>query len=47
MCGTMVVHKNATLALIRVAGGVYDFRNFEQVQLHNTLRKDILTLMYY
>ncbi len=28
------------LTLIRAAGGIYDFRNFEQVYLHNALRNE-------
>jgi hypothetical protein len=28
------------LTLIRAAGGVYDFQNFEQVQLHNVLSNE-------
>jgi hypothetical protein len=29
------------LTLIQAAGGVYDFQNFEQVQLHNALSNKI------
>ncbi len=28
------------LTLIRAAGGVYDFWNFEQVKLHNALKNE-------
>jgi hypothetical protein len=30
----------SSVTLIRAAGGVYDFRNFEQVQLHKALSNE-------